>query len=205
MHSSTSSDISNNSDNTDTSSNYSGEYSDNYNIDISNRAKQYKVVYDLEQLSNFHSCTALDYRTQTVYLFVIHESRNDIVSYINFLERCVVMSGYNNINYDYPMLHYILTNKDTLVLLTPQQINKILYAESQRIIDSGKLAGSTGFKKRTIPANQIIIPQLDLMAINSLTNEARRASLKQLQFAMRGGNLQEMPIHHYSVVKTEQV
>lgn len=95
------------------------------------------------------------------------------------------MSGYNNINYDYPMLHYILTNKDTLVLLTPQQINKILYAESQRIIDSGKLAGSTGFKKRTIPANQIIIPQLDLMAINSLTNEARRASLKQLQFAMR--------------------
>lgn len=153
------------------------------------------VVYDIEQLTNFHSLIAYNIKTRETNTFVIHSSRNDIKAYIAFLNQCSLMVGYNNIGYDYPMLHYILCNSDRLQMMKPDDINKDLYKESQRIISEGSF----------IYESKMLIRQLDLYRIHSFDNNARRTSLKALQFAMRYNNLQDMPIKHYEYVTDTQV
>lgn len=78
------------------------------------RRKPRRAVYDIEQLSNFHSCTFCEINTNNITVFVIHEKRNDIIEYILYLESLTLMIGFNNVAYDYPMIHYILLNKQLL-------------------------------------------------------------------------------------------
>lgn len=128
---------------------------------------KHKVVYDLEQLKNFHSCTALDISTNEIKVFVIHTSRNDIKEYIAYLEQCKIMIGFNNLNYDYPMLHYILLNKQVLINLSPNRINELLYQESQRIIN---------LEYSEIKRDNMFIPQIDLYRVWHFDNKNRRMS-----------------------------
>jgi hypothetical protein len=158
--------------------------------------QKHRVVYDLEQLANFHSFTGYDLATGKIHVFVIHDSRNDFAAYVAFLENCSLMIGYNNLSYDYPMLHYILCNKRKLVYMTANAVTKILYAESQRIIST---------KYSEVRQSEVLVPQIDLICVHGLNQSARYTSLKALQVAMRWYNVQDMPIEHYSMVSNNQV
>jgi hypothetical protein len=145
-------------------------------------------VYDLEQFPNFHSGIFYNINTGEYREFVIHKSRNDIKEYIKFLESCDVLIGFNNINYDYPLLHYLLTHKHCSV--------EELYRESQRII------------KELFPAikmKNVLIKQVDLFRIWHFNNKARMTSLKKLQVAMRWKKVQDLPLHYTSFIKEEQI
>lgn len=141
-------------------------------------------VYDLEQFSNFHSGVFYNIKTKDIKTFIIHEEKDDREKYLHFLLHEVNgLIGFNNINYDYPLLHYLINN--------PNAKAEELYKESQKIINSEYSA---------IYENNVLIPQLDLMRLWHFNNKAKMTSLKKLQVAMKWPTVQDLPLPHYSAI-----
>ena len=68
-------------------------------------------VYDLEVLSNLFTYTGYCRTSKTWHQFVIHYSRNDIDLLYNHLFRDkMIMTGYNNESFDYPILHHLINH-----------------------------------------------------------------------------------------------
>ena len=137
-------------------------------------------IFDLEQYENFHSGTFVNRDDENdVRVFVIHETRDDIAEYYKFLQEEVSgLIGFNNVNYDYPLLHLFLNIMPiytrTEEMITPRQLNELLHRKSQNIINSEYSA---------IPEWYVLIPQLDLFRIHHFDNKAKRTSLKAVEIA----------------------
>lgn len=68
-------------------------------------------VYDIEVLSNLFTYTGYCRQTQTFHQFVIHSSRNDYIKLMEHLHRDeLIMIGYNNDSYDYPIIHHMINH-----------------------------------------------------------------------------------------------
>lgn len=159
-------------------------------------------VYDIEQLVNCHTNTFKNAYTGEVKQFVIHNLRNDFDKYIKFLiEEVKILIGFNNLEYDYPLLHYIFKNEKYLESLDANSINDKLYNESQRIItakNNGEFV--------TIKFQDELIHQIDLFKIFHYDNKAKLTSLKALECHMGFHTVQEMPIHHTTWINSvEQI
>ena len=151
-------------------------------------------VYDIEVLRNFFSGTFLNPVTQETKVFVIHETLDQRVELLSFLtDKSEVkgLIGFNNINYDYPVLHYLLTYKNIKTV----NIDKLVYD----IFDRGQEIIKSEYSAISKP----LIPQLDLYRIKHFDNDAKRTSLKWLEFAMNWENCQDMPLHYNDFVKSE--
>lgn len=154
-------------------------------------------IYDIEVFPNLHTYTGISKDdNNNVIVFEISERKNDIKPYINYLRKLNGMIGYNNVAYDYPVLHYILINEKSLINLSSNEINKLLYEESQRIINADW---------SSIPEWNVIIPQLDLFLIKHYNNPARSTSLKWLEFTLRWNKLQDLPFKFNEKVKVENI
>lgn len=154
-------------------------------------------IYDLEQFTNFHSGVFFNHLTDETFIYVVHEGRDDRIEYFKFLkQKNIVLLGFNNVSYDYPMLHYILKNEKKLMRCTPEKFNEYTYAQSQKIIDTEYSA---------IWANKVMIPQVDLYKIRHYDNQARRVGLKWLQYAMRWHRLQDLPYKHYDRITSDLI
>jgi hypothetical protein len=160
---------------------------------------KHKKVFDIEQFHNFHSNFFYNIDTKEVDVFVIHTSRDERVKYFQYLVDCkedTGLIGFNNIGYDYPLMHFILKNMRKLLSVHVQEALEMLYAEGQRIIQE---------EFTTIPEWKTEIKQLDLYRIHHFNNVAKATSLKHLQMAMRWHNLQELPFHYTHNIKTEEI
>jgi hypothetical protein len=151
-------------------------------------------VYDIETLLSCFTYSALNIDTDEIVQYVIHESKNELTELYSHLMSIKGQIGYNNIGFDYPVLHYILKNIDTLRNMSTEQCVRMIYSEAQRVIK----AGDDKFNRwgAIIPEWKTIIPQLDLYKIWHYDNPNRRTSLKSLAVSMNFPNVQEMPIHH---------
>lgn len=148
-------------------------------------------VYDLEIFKNFHSATFMNRDTLEIKQFIIHYSKNELKEYIEFLNNEVSgLIGFNNIGFDYPLLHYLLTQPN-LYNKSSDIITNELYLKAQELIHK------EGFS--TIPEWNMIIPQLDLYKINHFDNAAKRQSLKGLEITMKLDNVEDLPFsfNHY--------
>lgn len=157
-------------------------------------------VYDIETLSNLFSYVGLNVDTQEEVTFVIHESRNDLVAFIKHLETLKGMVGYNNLRFDYPIIHYII-QAQKMWGDDGGVIAALIYQKAQEIIDTPE---EDKFNTQ-IPEWHHIIPQLDLYALNHFDNPAKRTSLKDLEFWMNYPNVQDMPISHKEAITTTQI
>lgn len=145
-------------------------------------------VYDLESLSNLFTYTGYDATNKQWYQFVIAAWRNDSRALYQHLFRdklCQV--GFNNDNYDYPLLHHFINHHEDYEIMDGQDVAQKLYQKSQEIIEQEFSA---------IADRNKYILQIDLFKIWHYNNKARRTSLKDLEIAMRMKNVEEMPIHH---------
>ena len=70
-------------------------------------------VYDIETLSNLFTYTGYNCTTKEYHQFVICAWRNDIKELVNHLQTDIIQVGYNNENFDYPVIHHILNHKDS--------------------------------------------------------------------------------------------
>lgn len=151
-------------------------------------------VYDIETFKNCFTYTAVDKDSNQEVQFVIWKEQNDFIPFLQHLQSCRGMIGFNNINFDYPVIHYIIQNRTKLVEKTGDQIAKLIYKKAQSIISQEYSA---------VRENEVIIPQLDLFRIWHYDNRARMTGLKKLEIAMNFPNVQDMPYSHEHKV-TEQ-
>jgi len=143
-------------------------------------------VYDLEVYSNIFLFGGKFYGQPDIQIFEISDRRNDIqalLGWLSYLQNCVAEQvGFNNLGYDYHFVHEIMTNPYTFTYEKAYQL-------SQQIITSQKRAVTLSY----IGAKDRFIPQIDIMKYCHFDNEAKRTSLKALQFAMRSPSVEDLP------------
>lgn len=151
-------------------------------------------VYDIEVLPNVFTLKALSCSTGEVKTFEISPRKNDkrkLVQWINWLAvKSHRMVGFNNIHYDYPIVHYIMT-----VLAddnNAKRLTKNIYNKSKAIFKDSKYP-VTKFK-HTVWDSDHLVSQIDLFKVHHFDNQARSTSLKRLQFNMRLPSIQEFEI-----------
>lgn len=145
-------------------------------------------IYDIEQMINFHSIVFIDRDSDEKHYFVVHYLKNDIIQYMNFLKtRVKGLIGFNNLNYDYPVLHHLIDYCSSGKDLDGHVINKYLYQKSQEIVNAQYSA---------IKEKDVYIPQIDLFKIHHFDNKAKRTSLKWIEGVMKMDNVYDMPIHY---------
>lgn len=144
-------------------------------------------TYDLETYPNIFTFCGKFKSSSDVHLFEISDRKNqltELVQWLGYLRTIQVeMVGYNNIGFDYPIIHEIIVNPHTFTYQKAAQIATLII-ESQRPFAK---------KLKRIKPQERFIPQLDMMKLCHFDNKARRTSLKALQFAMRSESLEDLP------------
>lgn len=154
-------------------------------------------IYDIETLSNCFTYTALDKDSDELIRFVIWKNQNDIIPFLQYLTSCRGMIGFNNINFDYPVIHYVIQEREKLAQMDGDKIAKLIYKKAQSVISQEYSA---------IKENEVIIPQLDLFRIWHYDNKARMTSLKKLEISLNFPNVQDMPYsHEHKITKESEV
>ena len=152
------------------------------------------VAYDIEVLKNLFTATLIDIKTGVASQFVVHDSRNDFIAMCEYLKEVKGMVGFNNVDFDYAVLHPFLKDQSLWVFWTGDSLAKAIYKRAQKVIKEDWR------KDYDFP----IIPQRDLYRIWHFNNKARATSLKYLEINMDWKNVQEMPIKHTAVIKTQE-
>jgi hypothetical protein len=149
-------------------------------------------VYDIETLKSCFTYSAINVDTEEIVQYVIHKDRSDYDELIKHLESCKGQIGFNNINFDYPIIHNFIKCVDGSMT----RINTIdfVYGEAQRIIEEQNKVEFNA--TLSIKSKNVLIPQLDLFKLWHYNNKARRTSLKALEISMNYPNVMEMPIDH---------
>lgn len=145
-------------------------------------------VYDLESLSNLFTYTGYCPKTNEWFQYIICPWKNDYEDLIKHLNRDkLVMVGYNNESYDYPLIHHLINHYKEYSKESGLHISQWIYSKSQEII---------GQEFSKISDKNKFIQQIDLYALMGYDNKAMRCSLKDLEIAMNLPLVEEMPIHH---------
>ncbi len=159
---------------------------------------QHAIIYDMETFPNIISLAMEQLHGEQKAVWEISQFRDDRVQLFQFLDHLIQhqipMIGFNNIGFDYIVLHFLLQNRNATV----EQI----YAKSQEIFASQNKGGNFG---NIIWANDRLIPQVDLFKLHHLDNKAKMTSLKYLQINMRAESVEDMPIQHGTVLTKEQI
>ena len=155
-------------------------------------------VYDIECLSNLFTYTGYCRQTKIYHQFVIHSLKNDYSELIEHLsQKELIMIGYNNDEYDYPILHHLINHKEQYQNLSGHELSQRIYQKSQEIIN-------TQFS--TVAEWNKHIPQIDLFKIWHYDNLAKLTSLKALEIALNLPLVEDMPYNHtYWITTTEEI
>lgn len=156
-------------------------------------------IYDTENYPNCFLFGATHKATGTKYVFEISFRRDDRAALFAWCEylrenngRAV---GYNNIGYDYPVLHAILNNIEFIN-------NAEIHTKSNSIF--AKQDSDDKFANMLWESDWIV-KQLDLLKVHHFDNKAKRTSLKQLEFAMRMDSIEDLPYAPGTYLTSEQI
>jgi hypothetical protein len=160
-------------------------------------------VMDYETLINCFVAVFQHYKTEERKTFVVHSLQNDYVDLLRFLNDNVTNKewhiSFNGINFDSQITAFLLEEGEDLINLAPERIAYALYLQAQ---DTIARSNNEEFPKYS--EKDIKISQIDLYRLNHWDNNAKRSSLKWIQYSMDWYNIQEMPIHHSTVIKTKE-
>ena len=107
------------------------------------------------------------------------DDRNELALWLR--DEVETMVGFNNLYYDYPVLHYALSSAWNL---RGRDFCASIYKYSSNLIKG---------KRTFIKERDFIRKQIDLFKINHYDNKAKMTSLKLLQFNLRLKNIKELP------------
>lgn len=152
------------------------------------------IVYDIETFPNCFTLTVECLNEDFIETWEISEFKDDRIELLEFLKWICktkpVMIGFNNLGFDYPVLHFILRNPNSTV----EQI----YAKAMTIIEGERF-------DNMIWAQDRITPNLDLFKIHHMDNKAKSTSLKALQINMRSPSVVDMPVEVGTRLTEEQI
>ena len=143
-------------------------------------------VYDLETYPNVFTIAFEHAEAPIKLCFEISDWRNESAALRDFLDELIHrgsrLIGFNNLGFDYPILHTFLKmgSSDAITL----------YKKAQAIIQSQD--NEDRWSHQVKPTDRMI-PQIDLFKIHHFDNKARATSLKVLEFNMRSDSIQDLP------------
>lgn len=156
------------------------------------------VAYDIETYPNVFTLTAIHITTGDCWQFEISPRRNDSRQIIQFIlslaDAQCRMIGFNNVGFDYPVVHYLVSSGG---VLTAEQ----LYNKAMSIIrapDEAKFA-------HIIWESDWYVPQIDLFKIHHFDNRARATSLKVIAFNRRSRSIEDLPFDVGTMLYGEQI
>lgn len=159
-------------------------------------------AYDIETYPNAFTCRVIHIATDTRWRFEISTYRNDLAQFIEFimaLRACGARGvGYNNVSFDYPVVHYIVASR----VSDPTQI----YNFAMKLIKGDK------DEKFSLMVwdDQRLFEQIDLIMIWHYNKEnpvtgTEPTSLKALEIAMRMDNVEDLPFPVGTVLTQPQI
>ena len=161
-------------------------------------------VMDYETLCNCFIAVFEGVKSTDQEIFTIHESKNDILELVTFLERNIAYDewhvSFNGLGFDSQITEHILRNKEQLLEQPGDKIAKFIYRKAQDVINRSNNGEFQEYSPRDLS-----IRQLDVFKLNHWDNNAKRSSLKWIQYTMDWHNIIDMPIHHTTEVTAEQI
>lgn len=156
---------------------------------------QNAVVFDIETYPNcftFHMEMLNSELSSTWEISHFRDDRAALLEWLNWIANTQTpMIGFNNIHFDYPVVHYLFYNPNATV----EQI----YVKAMEIIRGNDRFGNT------IWADKRIAPQIDLFKIHHFDNKAKTTSLKALQVNMRSKSVEDLPIEVGTWLNEQQI
>lgn len=150
-------------------------------------------IYDIETFPNIYTFTLVREDGKWLKTFEVSARKNEITGMfkcIDFLiENKHSLVGFNNLNFDYPVLHKIIETRNEFEK-QPRGllIAKKIYKWAQEQIESMR-----GEFANTVKTEDRYIPQIDLFKIHHFDNKAKSTSLKMLEFNMKSHNIEDLP------------
>ena len=142
-------------------------------------------MYDIETYPNVFTLAVEHAQASLRWSFEISDHRNDskeIIAFLQYLKDTNArMIGFNNIGFDYPVLH-------TLIRMG-QSDSRALYDKAMAIIGA---QDDDRFMHSVKPSDRYV-EQIDLFKIHHFDNKARATSLKVLEFNMRSDSIEDLP------------
>jgi hypothetical protein len=160
-------------------------------------------VMDYETIVNCFIAVFRAYDSDEQHIFVIGKHRNDTHEFIRFLlenqQNKDWHLGYNNLAFDAQITEHILERLDFYSGLDAEQFAAMIYAYVKTIIDKSNKGEFLDY-----PEFRLTIPCLDIFKLNHWDSNAKRTSLKWVQFSMDWHNVEEMPHPHGERVETQE-
>lgn len=149
-----------------------------------------QVVYDNETFPNLFSVamTPLTLGDDREWVYEISPRKNDLPHLVYDLRSgsMLRMVGFNNLAFDYPLLHHAVWMSDA-GYADAGEIAFGLFTKAQEII-----AMQNAWDSHVKPW-EVIVPQLDLMLLHHFDNRAKMTSLKVIEFNMQSPSVEDMP------------
>ena len=155
-------------------------------------------VYDLETFPNVFTM-AVEHAELPIRLYYeISPWRDDSRTIVEFCQMLAQqgarMVGFNNVGFDYPILH-------TLLRMGRADAHT-LYLKAQAIIAS---RDDEDRWLHNVKPSDYVVPQVDLYRIHHFDNKARATGLKALEFNMRADSIEDLPFPVGTVLTQSQV
>lgn len=155
---------------------------------------EHAIVYDIETLPNcftFHFVALNSDLSGTFEISQFRDDRRELLAWFAYWQaHQVPMIGYNNLAFDYPVIHFIYNNQDCSVWE--------IFDKAQDQINDHTMFSMVWESDR-------FAPQIDLYKIHHFDNRAKRTSLKALQVNMRAESVEEMPLAWDSPLSPDQI
>ena len=153
------------------------------------------IGYEIETYPNCFTCYFIHSATNEEWVFEISDRKNELVMFCLFIETLrrleCRMVGFNNIGFDYPVIHYIYTNRFAIQL-------KDIYEKAMAIIVSDR-----GDWSQHVWEKNHIVTQIDLYLIHHFDNKA--VSLKILEFNMRSDTIEDLPYKPGTILTHDEI
>lgn len=142
-------------------------------------------IWDIETYPNCFTACFVEYQSKECFVFEISDRKDERQKLLSFLRMLYKngssLVGFNNVGFDYPVLHYLLKNQTASVYS--------LYKKAMTIIESGD---DEKFAHLVKPSD-VLIPQIDLYKIHHFDNKAKSTSLKMIEFNSRSDTIEDLP------------
>lgn len=147
-------------------------------------------IYDIETYKCVFTFSIVRSDGKHKKTFEVSRRKNEIEGIkkcINYLRdnNCRLV-GFNNIGFDYPVLHKILTKSK--LPKDGDALARMVHSYAQDQIESFR----DGFGN-TVKSEECIVPQVDLFRVHHFNNKAKATSLKMIEFNMRLEQIEDLP------------
>lgn len=154
-------------------------------------------IYDIETYPNVFTLSVKQAGTNNRWRYEISHRRNDqaaIIQLVMWLASIKAkMVGYNNIGFDYPVVHHLVRS--------PGATARQLFSLAMKIIQ----ASDEDRFSNVIWERDRLVEQIDLFRIHHFDNKAKATSLKTIEFNMRSDSVQDLPFPPGTTLTDEQI